>query len=41
MTVSYAVNPEDGTDRFALMRSLDRELHEGKSARRAATSPAR
>jgi len=36
-----AVYPEDGTDRFTLMRSLDRELHEGKSARRAATSPAR
>jgi hypothetical protein len=25
MTVSHAVYPEDGTDRFTLMRSLDRE----------------
>ena len=39
MTVSYAVYPEDGTDRFTLMRSLDRELHEGKSARRHNLNP--
>jgi diguanylate cyclase (GGDEF)-like protein len=34
LTVSYAVHPEDGTDRFTLMRSLDRELHTQKDARR-------
>jgi GGDEF domain-containing protein len=34
ITVSSAVYPEDGTDRFTLMRSLDRELHAGKDARR-------
>ena len=33
LTVSYAVYPEDGTDRFTLMRSLDRELHALKDAR--------
>jgi diguanylate cyclase (GGDEF)-like protein len=33
LTVSYAVYPEDGTDRFTLMRSLDRELHAQKDAR--------
>jgi diguanylate cyclase (GGDEF)-like protein len=33
LTVSYAVHPEDGTDRFTLMRSLDRELHAQKDAR--------
>ena len=36
LTVSWAVCPEDGTDRFTLMRSLDRELHAGKGLRRAA-----
>ena len=36
LTVSWAVYPEDGTDRFTLMRSLDRGLHAGKSLRRAA-----
>jgi diguanylate cyclase (GGDEF)-like protein len=36
LTVSWAVYPEDGTDRFTLMRSLDRGLHAGKSERRAA-----
>ena len=36
LTVSWAVYPEDGTDRFTLMRSLDRGLHEGKGRRRAA-----
>jgi diguanylate cyclase (GGDEF)-like protein len=34
LTVSYAVYPEDGTDRFTLMRSVDRELHIQKDARR-------
>jgi diguanylate cyclase (GGDEF)-like protein len=34
LTVSHAVYPEDGTDRFTLMRSLDRELHTQKDARR-------
>jgi diguanylate cyclase (GGDEF)-like protein len=33
LTVSHAVYPEDGTDRFTLMRSLDRELHLQKDAR--------
>jgi GGDEF domain-containing protein len=33
LTVSYAVYPEDGTDRFTLMRCLDRELHIRKDAR--------
>ena len=31
LTVSHAVYPEDGTDRFTLMRSLDRELHAAKT----------
>jgi diguanylate cyclase (GGDEF)-like protein len=35
MTVSWAVYPEDGADRFTLMRSLDRDLHGQKDARRA------
>ncbi len=35
ITVSHAVFPEDGTDRTTLMRALDRELHDGKLARRA------
>jgi diguanylate cyclase (GGDEF)-like protein len=34
LTVSHAVYPEDGTDRFTLMRSVDRELHTHKDARR-------
>ena len=34
LTVSYAVHPQDGTDRFTLMRALDRELHATKDARR-------
>jgi diguanylate cyclase (GGDEF)-like protein len=34
MTVSYAVYPEDGSDRFTLMRALDRDLHEAKDTRR-------
>ena len=34
--VSLTVYPEDGTDRFTLMRSLDRGLHAGKGLRRAA-----
>ncbi|HEY6891914.1 MAG TPA: GGDEF domain-containing protein [Solirubrobacter sp.] len=38
LTVSYAVYPEDGTDRFTLMRSLDRELHAKKDAKRANAS---
>jgi diguanylate cyclase (GGDEF)-like protein len=33
VTVSHAVFPEDGSNRAALMRALDRELHEGKAAR--------
>jgi diguanylate cyclase (GGDEF)-like protein len=36
ITISQAIYPQDGTDRAALMRSLDRELHDGKVARRAA-----
>jgi diguanylate cyclase (GGDEF)-like protein len=36
LTVAWAVYPEDGTDRFTLMRSLDRGLHAGKGLRRAA-----
>jgi diguanylate cyclase (GGDEF)-like protein len=32
MTVSYAVYPEDGSDRFTLMRALDRDLHARKDA---------
>ena len=36
MTVSWAVYPEDGADRFTLMRSLDRELHAIKDARNSA-----
>jgi diguanylate cyclase (GGDEF)-like protein len=38
MTVSAAVYPEDGTDRFTLMRTLDRDLHEAKDARRAVST---
>jgi diguanylate cyclase (GGDEF)-like protein len=34
LTVSYAVFPDDGTDRASLMRTLDDDLHEGKDARR-------
>ena len=34
LTVSFAVYPQDGTDRFTLMRALDRELHALKDARR-------
>jgi diguanylate cyclase (GGDEF)-like protein len=34
LTVSYAVYPDDGSDRFSLMRALDRDLHEAKDARR-------
>jgi diguanylate cyclase (GGDEF)-like protein len=37
LTVSWAVYPEHGTDRFTLMRSLDRDLHAIKDARRAQT----
>jgi diguanylate cyclase (GGDEF)-like protein len=33
LTISFAVHPQDGTDRFTLMRALDRELHELKDAR--------
>jgi diguanylate cyclase (GGDEF)-like protein len=36
ITVSHAVFPVDGVDRTTLMRALDRELHEGKAARRVA-----
>jgi GGDEF domain-containing protein len=35
ITVSHAVFPVDGVDRTTLMRALDRELHEGKAARRS------
>src|SRR4051812_17793606 len=35
ITVSHAVFPVDGVDRATLMRALDRELHDGKAARRA------
>jgi diguanylate cyclase (GGDEF)-like protein len=35
ITVSHAVFPLDGVDRATLMRALDRELHDGKAARRA------
>jgi diguanylate cyclase (GGDEF)-like protein len=38
LTVSFAVHPQDGTDRFTLMRSLDRELHALKDARRVSAS---
>jgi diguanylate cyclase (GGDEF)-like protein len=34
ITVSAAVYPDDGSDRFTLMRALDRDLHEAKDARR-------
>ena len=34
LTVSWAVYPEHGTDRFTLMRALDRELHAIKDARK-------
>src|SRR3954471_13399710 len=33
LTVSFAVHPQDGTDRFTLMRTLDRDLHALKDAR--------
>jgi len=33
LTVSYAVAPQDGTDRFTLMRAVDRDLHALKDAR--------
>jgi diguanylate cyclase (GGDEF)-like protein len=33
LTVSAAVHPQDGIDRFTLMRALDRELHALKDAR--------
>ena len=36
LTVSAAVYPEDGDDRFTLMRTLDRDLHAIKDARRSA-----
>jgi hypothetical protein len=36
ITVAHAVFPVDGVDRTTLMRALDRELHDGKLARRAA-----
>jgi diguanylate cyclase (GGDEF)-like protein len=36
ITVAHAVFPLDGVDRTTLMRALDRELHDGKAARRAA-----
>jgi diguanylate cyclase (GGDEF)-like protein len=35
ITASWAVYPDHGTDRAALMRALDRDLHAGKDARRA------
>ena len=35
ITVSHAVFPVDGVDRTTLMRALDRELHDGKAARRS------
>ena len=38
LTVSWAVYPEDGTDRFTLMRSLDRGLHASKDARKLSRS---
>jgi diguanylate cyclase (GGDEF)-like protein len=38
ITVSHALFPQDGTDRATLLRALDRELHEGKTARRASAS---
>jgi diguanylate cyclase (GGDEF)-like protein len=34
LTVSWAVYPDDGSDRATLMRALDDELHAGKLARR-------
>ncbi len=40
LTVSWAVYPEDGTDRFTLMRSLDRDLHDQKDSRRASAGAA-
>ena len=42
LTTAWAVYPEDGADRLALMRAVDRELHDGKdsrSVRDAARSP--
>jgi diguanylate cyclase (GGDEF)-like protein len=41
ITVSWAVHPDDGPDRSALMRALDRDLHMGKDARRAAIASVR
>jgi diguanylate cyclase (GGDEF)-like protein len=41
ITVSYAVHPEDGADRDALMRSVDRDLHAAKDeTSRGPTRPA-
>ena len=37
LTVAYAVYPDDGLDRSALMRTLDSDLHAGKDARRSVT----
>jgi GGDEF domain-containing protein len=34
LTVSWAVYPDDGSDRAALMRAVDADLHAGKAARR-------
>jgi diguanylate cyclase (GGDEF)-like protein len=36
LTVAWTAYPEHGTDRFTLMRTLDRELHAMKDARRTA-----
>ena len=38
LTVSWAVYPEHGSDRFTLMRALDRELHAIKDARKLSRS---
>ena len=38
ITVSCAIYPDDGADRAALMRSVDRDLHAGKDARRAVSA---
>ena len=38
LTVSWAVYPEHGADRFTLMRALDRELHAIKDARKLSRS---
>ena len=41
ITVSYAVHPEDGTDRDTLMRAVDRDLHRAKDEiSRGPTRPA-